>query len=108
MNLPYTRIIRKIVDESGEYYIGEILEISEARTVADTLGKLEERFDEVLRLSIRVRMEDGESIPEPIPDDKYSGKFVLRIPKSLHRELSIAAEEEGISLNQYAMYKLSK
>jgi len=40
-------------------------------------------------------------IPEPIPDNKsYSGKFILRIPKSLHRDLSQKATEEGVSLNQ--------
>lgn len=39
---------------------------------------------------------------------EYSGKISLRVPKSLHRELSERAAEEGISLNQYALYKLAK
>lgn len=38
----------------------------------------------------------------------YSGKLVLRIPRSLHRELKEAAEMEGVSLNQYMLYKLAK
>ena len=37
----------------------------------------------------------------------YSGKLVLRIPRSLHRELKEAAEIEGVSLNQYMLYKLA-
>ena len=41
-------------------------------------------------------------------EDRYSGKFVVRVPKSLHRSLAAAAEREGVSLNQYALYKLSK
>lgn len=36
-----------------------------------------------------------------------SGKIALRIPKSLHQELANAAKEEGVSLNQYCLYKLS-
>ena len=37
----------------------------------------------------------------------YSGKLVLRIPRSLHKLLKEEAEIEGVSLNQYMIYKLS-
>lgn len=40
--------------------------------------------------------------------DEYSGKLVLRIPRSLHKELKVAAEIEGVSLNQYMLYKLAR
>ena len=39
--------------------------------------------------------------------NKFSGKFLVRIPKSLHYKLTIEAEKEGVSLNQYVLYKLS-
>ncbi len=39
---------------------------------------------------------------------EYSGKLSLRIPKSLHQTLSEQAKREGVSLNQYALYKLSQ
>lgn len=39
---------------------------------------------------------------------EYSGKLMLRIPKELHRQLAEAAKENGVSLNQYALYKLAK
>lgn len=38
----------------------------------------------------------------------FSGKIVLRIPKSLHKSLKEHATAEGISLNQYMLYKLSR
>ncbi|MFD2670789.1 toxin-antitoxin system HicB family antitoxin [Marinicrinis sediminis] len=41
-------------------------------------------------------------------DEEYSGKFVLRLPKTLHRQLSEKAKHEGVSLNQYTLYKLNK
>lgn len=39
---------------------------------------------------------------------EYSGKLMLRIPKELHRQLAEAAKDNGVSLNQYALYKLAK
>lgn len=40
--------------------------------------------------------------------EEYSGRLVLRIPRSLHKSLKEAAKLEGVSLNQYMLYKLSK
>lgn len=38
----------------------------------------------------------------------FSGKLNIRIPKSLHKRLSLEAKEDGVSLNQYIVYKLSR
>lgn len=108
LDLGYTEIIKKIQDEDGDLYVGSFLEIPEAKTYARTKEELDERMQEVLELSIDVRRKNNEKIPEPISDDDFSGKFTLRLPKSLHKLLSIQAEKEGISLNQYALYKLSR
>lgn len=50
---------------------------------------------------------DGVVIPEPDVLEKHSGQFTLRIPKSLHRKLSVMAERENVSLNQYVLTILS-
>ncbi|MCP4263767.1 MAG: type II toxin-antitoxin system HicB family antitoxin [Planctomycetes bacterium] len=47
--------------------------------------------------------EDGISVPQP-----RSGKFNVRVPKDLHRELVKKAAEEGVSLNQLVVYLLAK
>jgi predicted HicB family RNase H-like nuclease len=39
---------------------------------------------------------------------EYSGNIMLRIPKELHKDLAEAAKRNGVSLNQYAVYKLAK
>lgn len=39
--------------------------------------------------------------------EEYSGRLVLRLPRSLHKLLKQEAEIEGVSLNQYMIYKLS-
>jgi len=40
--------------------------------------------------------------------EEYSGRLILRIPRSLHKSLKEAAAAEGVSLNQYLVYKLSR
>ena len=39
--------------------------------------------------------------------EDYSGRLVIRIPRSLHKRLKEQADIEGVSLNQYMLYKLS-
>ena len=41
-------------------------------------------------------------------DEDYSGQFKLRIPKSLHKSLAEHSKAEGISMNQYCLYLLTK
>jgi predicted HicB family RNase H-like nuclease len=48
-----------------------------------------------------------EDIPEPLALKKYSGKFMVRIPPAVHRDLSILASENNISLNRLVSSKLS-
>lgn len=48
-------------------------------------------------------------LPEPfLPvDTSYSGKFLMRVPKTLHANLSRSAKQQGVSLNQYVLYMLA-
>lgn len=48
------------------------------------------------------------TLEEYISQKEYSGKLMIRVPKELHRELAEAAKKNGVSLNQYAVYKLAK
>ena len=52
--------------------------------------------------------EDTVSLEEYKAQREYSGRILLRIPKELHKQLVEAAKENGVSLNQYALYKLAK
>jgi len=52
--------------------------------------------------------ENGENIPEPIACRRYSGKFMVRVPPEIHRNLAIQAAESGVSLNRIASSKLSQ
>ena len=51
---------------------------------------------------------NNENIPEPIATRHYSGKFMVRVPPEIHRNLAIKAAESGISLNRVVSSKLSQ
>ena len=53
-------------------------------------------------------LKDGDYIKEPRIIDDYSGQFKIRIPKTLHKCLVESANKEGVSMNQYCLYLLSK
>ncbi|WP_420638375.1 type II toxin-antitoxin system HicB family antitoxin [Candidatus Poriferisocius sp.] len=50
----------------------------------------------------------GESVPQPISERRFSGRFNVRVPESLHRALVLAAAEEGVSLNRLVSARLSQ
>lgn len=107
MKLPYTRLVQEINDESGHYFYGRILELDGCQSTGDTLEELYRSLNEAMEGYFEVKQERDLPIPIPETLDSYSGKFVVRIPKSLHQRLAIEAEKEGVSLNQLAVYKLA-
>ncbi len=107
LKLPYNIITSYMEDETGNYYYGRVLELDGCQSTADTIDELYENLKEAMSGWIETKIENGFEVPLPITADNYSGKFNVRIPKSLHQKLAIEAEKEGVSLNQYVVYKLS-
>ncbi len=107
MNLPYNYIIQPIKDESGEYYYARVLELDGCQSTGDTFEEAYNNLREAMEGWIETKLENGFKISLPVGYENFSGKFIVRIPKSLHYKLTIEAEKEGVSLNQYALYKLS-
>ena len=107
MNLPYNYIIQPITDESGSYFYARILEFDGCQSTGKTFEEAYENLKEAMEGWIEAKLEGGFEVPLPVGYNDFSGKFIVRIPKSLHYRLSLEAEQEGVSLNQYALYKLS-
>lgn len=103
LSLPYTFQVQKTEDG----YWANVKELDGCHTPADTWEEAYQDLSKVLKMTIETKLEYGDPIPEPI-DESYSGKFNVRVPKTLHKQLSLMAAEEGISLNQYVLYKLSR
>jgi predicted RNase H-like HicB family nuclease len=102
--LPYS--IEIIPDEEG--YIAAIPDLPGCMSSGNTVDAALRGLEEVKELWLEGRIEAGEEIPEPTKIEDFSGKFVLRIPRSLHRTLDHEARKQGVSLNQYVLHMLSE
>jgi len=108
MALPYSFIIQPYQDDEEVYFIGKVLElegcITDGATREETLANLQEAMEGWLE----TKLANNFPIPEPQVEVNASGKFTLRLPKTLHLKLTQDAKREGVSLNQYALYKLAQ
>lgn len=108
LKLPYTRLVTEMDDESGHYFYGRILELDGCQSTGDTIDELYEGLNEALEGYIEVKLESNIPIPLPERTEDFSGKFNVRLPKTLHQRLAIEANNEGVSLNQLVLYKLAR
>jgi predicted HicB family RNase H-like nuclease len=58
---------------------------------------------EVVEEWLEIYQRDGDPIPPATAGKEYSGKFVLRVGKELHKDLAINALRCGESLNSYCV-----
>ena len=109
LNLPYTIEFKKDPsDPDKPVWFAEVKELSGCMTEADTLQDVTALIEDAMGVWIQGSLDANLPIPEPRPEQEYSGKFSLRLPKSLHRDLVQVAEREGVSLNQYINMALSR
>jgi len=100
MKLNYPLEVTQVSQEDGGGFIITIPALGRA-----SMNAYGETFEEALALLNEIKREsfarwlnEGLPIPEPA-EEEYSGRFVLRIPKFLHRMLAERAERENVSLN---------
>jgi antitoxin HicB len=91
----------------GGYFV-EVLDLPGCMCDADTLEEIPIKLEKAKRAWIEGTLERGGEIPSPKSDELYSGRFVVRMAKSLHRTLSESARKEGVSLNSYVCTLLSQ
>lgn len=108
LDLPYSIEVMRDTDEENPGWVAKIKELPGCLTQADTFEELEGMIQDAMHSWIEVALEDGIPIPEPRLEDDYSGKFVVRLPRSLHRELVEQSEQEGVSLNTWVINILAK
>lgn len=96
-----------IADPDGGYVI-EFPDLKGCLTQADTLDEVGPMAAEARELWLEAAYESGIAIPLPSHPEEYSGKFNLRVPRSLHRQLVKSAEEDGVSLNHYVVTLLAQ
>jgi antitoxin HicB len=105
LRLPYTIALRQYDDGT---FFAEVEELPGCMTEADTAEEAVKMIQEAMAGWIEVALSEGLPIPEPAAEARYSGRFLVRAPRSLHRDLARRARAEGASLNQFVVTTLSR
>jgi len=103
--LPYRRELLR--NEDGSWF-ARVVELRGCMTEGATSVKAIENLDDAMREWIRTQLEDSDPIPQPGAEAKYSGKFVVRVPPSLHRDVAERAERESVSLNAFVINAIAR
>ncbi len=89
-------------------YVGLCVEFPSLSWLAESPEASLDGIRKIVAEVVQDMSSKGESPPLPLSSKKFSGKFVVRIPPNVHRQLAIKAAEEGISLNRLISAKLTK
>ncbi len=110
LDLPYRIEINAIPEEEGGGFLARLPQFGKLGIVGDGESIEEALADLEINKKSRFKRYLNEGLEIPDPESKrgeFSGRFVVRMPKSLHRALSVSAKENGVSLNQFVNNLLS-
>ena len=94
------------LDEDGSYIV-EVDDLPGCIADGETPDEAYANSIAAMRTWIESRRAAGLQIPEPRANDEYSGKFVIRMARSLHKRLAMEAQREEVSLNHYVVTLLT-
>jgi len=106
LRLPYSRMV---MPESDGSYRAEIIEFPGCLAIGETDVEALQALTDAAESWIEAALEMGQAIPMPLESNEgFSGKLVLRMPRSLHRKAAHLADLEGVSLNQLIVTSLAE
>ncbi|WP_423223105.1 type II toxin-antitoxin system HicB family antitoxin [Candidatus Amarolinea aalborgensis] len=105
LSLPYTIELKH--DAEDGWFV-RVKELPGCMSQGDTVDEAMAMIQEAMHGWLTVALEQNITIPEPQREEEFSGKFVVRMPRSLHRDLVQRAQQEGVSLNQYVNVALGQ
>ena len=104
LSLKYPFILEQ--DEDGSYFI-EYPDLPGCMTCGSTIEDALNMGNDAKKCWIESALNDNDFIPEPKATENYPDNFKLRLPKTLYKQLSVNANAEGVSMNQYCLYLLA-
>ena len=111
MSLKYQLEIVPIPEEGGGGFEARIPQLGRHTFTGsgNTIPEALETLDQVKQDYFERYLKEGVPIPEPEIEDEaaFSGKFIVRVPRYLHRQLVNEARRNGVSLNKYVNYLLA-
>lgn len=106
LSAPYRMELVEDTEEGG--FTASYPDLPGCITCGETLEAAAANAMDAKRAWLEAALEEGIPIREPDSLEDYSGQFKLRMPRSLHRLLAEHSKQEGISMNQYCVYLLSR
>ena len=100
MSLNYPSQITKIDEADGGGFLIEVPMLKGCMSDGETVEEAYNNLEEAKKEWFTYMLENNLAIPEPA-DASYSGRFMVRIPKTLHKIITEQSKREGLSLNQY-------
>ena len=89
--------IRKLTEEEGGGWLITFPDLPGCMSDGETIAEAIENGRDAFKCWMATIIEDNR--PMPKPGESQSGKFVQRLPKSLHARLQVRAKREGVSMN---------
>jgi antitoxin HicB len=103
----YAATVVPLPSAEGGGYMASAVELPGCVATGETEAEALEELRDAIHSWILTARDFGDEIPPPASSHHYSGKFVVRVPTSLHRSLALRASVEGVSLNQLVSILLS-
>ena len=100
--------VNVVFDPRDNIYVARVPELENCHTHGDSPEEAFANAREAIELWLETAKENGIKIPLPVAKRKYSGKFVLRTPETIHSQLAQEAIRQGRSMNDLAVEYLSK
>ena len=104
----YPLQVRPLSEDEGGGYLASVPDLPGCMGDGETEAAAIEDARAAIASWVETAEKFGDPVPEPNAAASYSGKFVTRIPKSLHMTLAETARREGVSLNQFVLTKLAE
>jgi len=109
MALPNDRYTYRVTwSEDDNEYVGLCAEFPSLSWLSSTPEAALKGIRKLVAETVADMESNDEIVPKPIACRQYSGKFMVRVPPDVHRNLAIRAAESGISLNRVVSSKLSQ
>jgi antitoxin HicB len=106
--LKYLVTVRELPIDEGSGFLVEVPDLPGCMADGDTVEQALRNAEDAIGEWIDAAREMGRDISKPENQQKFSGKWVQRVPRSLHMRLAAAAKREGVSLNTYVAALLAE
>lgn len=97
--IDYPFEIRPLTHGEGGGYLISYPDFSECIADGETVDEAIANGQDAVKATIAALTAKGFPVPSPNSGGVASGKFVARVPKTIHAQLATRAKSEGVSLN---------